>query len=163
MNRVLPALVMGAAIAAGIVYIMTLLIGDNPGEPSTIGNVQMVGPVNIGDEARPVDFYPQADCNAQSKRFENLISASRACDVDSDCELAGFICPFGLVAIHVDAFPRLDREHQKLKQCQTCVYHWGNSEHEWRAVCIENQCKVIDEASDEIEELMQRTLEAIAE
>ncbi len=145
MNRVLPALVIGAVIAAGIIYGMALLVRAEPLHP-TITETVKVEPVPSISESKLRSLQLEADaCRAGEEAAMQLIDDSKSCSVDSDCRLASFGCPFGCVSsVSSKLLPDIEAAIEELSRCNTCVYMCAPPMFEWQARCTEGQCRVHD-------------------
>lgn len=153
MFRVLSALVIGALIAAGIMLVLSLLIGgDWVSENPNSDGISVEEDADSGPIA--VDSISLERCEDVISRFEELIESSRACNVDSDCALANFGCPFGCVST-VNATNllkvRAGRHSSDLNRCTNCAYSCMYPPLGWKAVCDSNKCAVVENSVAEFE------------
>ena len=151
MFRVLSALVIGAIIAAGILFVLSLLIGgdwvsENPDGLSAERDA-VSGPI-------VVDSVTLEQCDDVVGRFKDLIESSRACNVDSDCALPSYGCPFGCKsAVNKASLPKLQaaRRSHDLIRCTNCAYSCMYPPLGWKAECKSNQCAIVENSVAEFE------------
>ena len=95
-------------------------------------------------------------------RFESLIESSRACDSSSDCQIVGLGCPFGCASsVNSKDATKLFAERSKIERCLTCVYSCKFPPLGWKAECVSNQCKLVENSVDVLE-LERATREVLA-
>ena len=85
-------------------------------------------------------------CAPIEAQVHGLIANSQGCNVNSDCAIVRLGCPFGCSrAVSKLAVAELVREEKSYRsQCHWCEYHCSAAQFEWRAVCRNNQCQVMD-------------------
>lgn len=160
MKRLVPAMLAGAAVTGLLVYLMIRLIAID--EPEQTGQavvlpVQAVEPLSVS--AVP-DVRQDPDCERRESEFAARLAQSRSCELDSDCTLAGFGCPFGCVtSVNKSALEALSLQGKTFQaQCHRCVYVCPAPVFERRAACVGQRCVVWDRPVREFE---QETLELI--
>ena len=137
MIRVLAALVIGAIVAAGIMYLLALVIGGDWVSPSSESK----------PEARPspgvnlVEPGRLATCDARIEAFQNAIASASYCETNSDCSIARFGCPFGCYsAVNKAELPSLNQTADDLQDCQSCIYMCPSIGAGGKVVCVFKQC-----------------------
>jgi hypothetical protein len=162
MFRFLSALVIGAIIAAGIMFVLSLLIGgdwvsENPNfDGISVEGDSVSGPIMV-------DSITLERCEDVIGRFEKLMESSRACDVDSDCVLTSFGCPFGCnTAVRKSELPilRAKSRSDELDRCTECVYDCFIPPLGWKAICKSHQCQV---AENSVAAFERATREAVTD
>ena len=137
MIRVLAALVIGAIVAAGIMYLLALIIGGDWVSPSSESKPE----ARLSPNASLVQSEPLATCDAKIEAFQNAIASANFCEANSDCSIARFGCPFGCYsAVNKAELPSLKRKADGLKNCQSCIYMCPSIGTGGKAVCVFNQC-----------------------
>ena len=160
MKRLIPAVFAGAIVASLIVLLMIELIEvDEPIPPvsAELLSVVTVDPENVDWLSDP---RKNLDCDRAKSDFSAMLLGARSCEVDADCTLASFGCPFGCVTsvnkTVVVELQTVGREYQK--RCHNCVYDCAAPVFEWRATCIQSQCAVIDRRDSDLGKRTTRSI-----
>ncbi len=110
--------------------------------------------VELVAEETPVDTPQEPDCAQLETGFAAKLDQSRSCQVDADCTLARFECPFECVtSVSTSLLDELKREEGTFQQaCNRCVSDCPQALTKWRAACVRQRCIVLDRSHDELEE-----------
>lgn len=154
MKRLIPAAFAGAIVVSLLILLMIELIEVKEPTSSTFDGIQAT---QDGDPPSNVfldDPRRDLDCDKAASSLSSRIEASRSCEVDSDCALVGFGCPFGCTdavnETQLESLRTSERAFQK--KCHTCVYMCAAPVFEWRAVCVQNQCRAVDRRVSDFEQ-----------
>jgi hypothetical protein len=112
-------------------------------------------------EARPQQNNSQMDirfgdvpsCESDQRKIRMLISDSKHCMSDSECELLSPGCPFGCVeSVLTGAATKIEESYENYsRRCQSCVYMCANSPLGRYASCDENGCVVKEKEREALE------------
>ena len=120
-------------------------------EPLAPGSQPPVAPIMV----RPaVETPAEPDCAESETLFVAKLESSRSCQVDADCALVRFECPFECVsAVSGGLVEELRRDEQAyLRSCRHCESTCPVSLVKWRAACVRQRCIVLDRSIDELQE-----------
>ena len=153
MKRLIPAILAGATITSLIVLVMIQLIALDEPEPTGSAvflPVETVEPLTV----KTVFDEPKArDCDQRESDFSAKLVQSRSCEVDADCALAHFGCPFGcMTSVNKSSLNELNTAERAFQQkCHRCVYSCAAPLFEWRAACVQKRCAVLDRSVKDFE------------
>ena len=132
---------MGLAITAVMLFALaTTVEGDEPVQVTEEFKVMLDSPANLTCSAQP----------AMEAALHNAIASARICQIDDECALAQFGCPFGCwTAVNVDRLSALDeraaeyRAYLEANDCSRCVYRCPNYANP-AGLCVEGLCTLVD-------------------
>ena len=106
------------------------------------------------------DIPEEPTCVQLEAEFAAKLEQAQPCQVDADCSLARFECPFQCVnSVSTSILAELKREETAFQQtCNRCESSCPQTLTKWRAACVRQRCIVMDRSIEELEEATRRLL-----
>ncbi len=108
----------------------------------------------------PTGITEEQDCAQRESEFAANLEQAQLCQVDADCSLARFECPFQCVnSVSTAALADLQREEMAFQlACNRCESSCPQTLTKWRAACVRQRCIVMDRSIEELEEATRRLI-----
>lgn len=164
MNKLpLSTTLLSVGVAVALWYVATLLESDAPWleEPSTPEIDSAFG--RATEETPVLGGRAALDCRQSERQMQDLVEASRHCEVDADCTIFDYGYPIQcLTSVARSEITALRLEYREYEEsCEHRVYYDCPSEPlEREPVCRDNRCEVELRTLDGLKE---QTLEHIGE